>query len=483
MEYREKGKRQNVSAAKSDISVRTARRIDKREHCSFKPKKQRGRTKPDPFADVWDSFLLPALKNDPRLEAAFLLRELQRLYPGKYPDSVLRTLQRKTSNWRAIEGPEKEIIFRQEHPPGWQCLSDFTDDDGLNVTINGEPFSHRFYHLRSPFSNWEHVRVITGGESFTALAEGLQEGLWELGGAFETHRTDSLSAAFKNKTRKEIDDLTERYNELCVHYGMKPTRNNKGVKHENGAVEVSHRFFRSDLRQALSMRGSRDFISLEEYRRFVAHRVSLANARRIDLINEERKFLRPLPVHKACDFDEIAAPVSTSSIIKVKQVAYSVPSRLIGKTVKIHLFDDRLECYFGDTHIRTWVRKRWNKGSRPRTIDYRDLIHSLYRKPQAFRNYIFRDELFPTFAFKILWETLDKNLSERKACKQYISILKLYADSNENPSINNCIERMLEQGQLPNSIELKEKFCPQKHIEVQVQVNKPNPDSYNQFLM
>jgi len=300
-------------------------------------KKRRGRTKPDPFVDVWGNFLLPALRGDPHLEATFLHRELQQRYPGQYPDSVLRTLQRRISDWRAIEGPEKEIIFRQEHPPGWQCLSDFTDDKGLKVTINGEAFPHRFYHLRSAFSLWEYVRVITGGESFTALAEGLQKGLWELGGVFETHRTDSLSAAFKNKSKKEIEDLTERYKELCTHCGMKPTRNNKGVKHENGAVEISHRFFRSDLKQALSLRGSRDFSSLEEYRKFVAHRISLANARRIDLINEESKFLKPLPDHKACDFEEQMVKVTTSSLIRVKQSLYSVPSRLIGKTLRVSI--------------------------------------------------------------------------------------------------------------------------------------------------
>lgn len=482
MEYREKGKRQNVAAAKADISVRTARRIDKKEHTSFKPKKRRGRTKPDPFVDVWENFLLPALRGDPHLEATFLLRELQQRYPGQYPDSVLRTLQRRISDWRAIEGPEKEIIFRQEHPPGWQCLSDFTDDKGLKVSINGEPFPHRFYHLRSAFSLWEYVRVITGGESFTALAEGLQNGLWELGGVFETHRTDSLSAAFKNKSKKDIEDLTKRYEELCTHCGMKATRNNKGVKHENGAVEISHRFFRSDLKQALSLRESRDFSSVEEYRKFVAHRVSLANARRIDLINEESKFLKPLPDHKACDFEELMVKVTTSSLIRVKQSLYSVPSRLIGKTLRVHLFDDRLECYLGSTLVQTWSRQRWNKGTRPHKIHYGHLIHWLYRKPQAFRNYQFREELFPTDAFRKLWEMLDSKLDERSACREYVSILKLYSDIDQNKNLPIVIEKHLQENKLPSSKKFNEIFLTNETNTAQVCVKSPEPETYDQLL-
>ncbi|NRO99792.1 hypothetical protein GWC77_28780, partial [Paraburkholderia sp. NMBU_R16] len=42
-----------------------------------------------------------------------------------------------------------------------------------------------------------------------------------------------LSAAFRNLEREARDDLTTRYDALCAHYGMQPTRNNRGVAHEN----------------------------------------------------------------------------------------------------------------------------------------------------------------------------------------------------------------------------------------------------------
>ena len=90
------------------------------------------------------------------------------------------------------------------------ALSDFTDAGGLGVTIAGEPFDHRLYHFALAYSGWEHAAVVLGGESFTALAERLQDALWALGGVPHEHRTDSLSAAYRNLTREAAEDATRR---------------------------------------------------------------------------------------------------------------------------------------------------------------------------------------------------------------------------------------------------------------------------------
>ena len=98
----------------------------------------------------------------------------------------------------------------------------------LGVSVAGEVLDHRLYHFRLAFSGWEHGHVVLGGESFVALAEGLQNALWALGRAPLQHRSDSLSAAFRNLDRDARQDLTRRYEALCAHYGMEPTRNNPG---------------------------------------------------------------------------------------------------------------------------------------------------------------------------------------------------------------------------------------------------------------
>ena len=190
MKHRKEGKSQIVAAAKAGFSERSARNVEKRQFQEAR-KKRHWRTKEDPFENVWESELVAMLEQNPRLQASTLLEHLQQKYEGQFPDKQLRTLQRRVRAWRAIHGPGKEVIFRQNHPPGWQGLSDFTQASTLEVTINGAPLNHIFYHYRLAFSGWEHAEVVLGGESFTALAEGLQHALWECGGVPETHRSDS----------------------------------------------------------------------------------------------------------------------------------------------------------------------------------------------------------------------------------------------------------------------------------------------------
>src|SRR5438105_12635513 len=130
------------------------------------------------------------------------------------------------------------------------------------VSIAGVPLDHRLYHFRLAFSGWEHAHVVLGGESFVALAEGLQNALWALGRAPLEHRSDSLSAAFCNLDADTRQDQTRRYEALCTHYRMQPTRNNRGLAHENGSIESPHGHLKRAIEDALLLRGSRDFDTL-----------------------------------------------------------------------------------------------------------------------------------------------------------------------------------------------------------------------------
>jgi hypothetical protein len=109
----------------------------------------------------------------------------------------------------------------------------------LCITIGGIPFNHLLYHFVLAFSRWEYASVVDGGESFQALATGLQNALWQAGGCPREHRSDSLSAAFRNL--QEEEDFTVRYAALLEHYGMLGTRNNRGMGHEYGVVKKMSR--------------------------------------------------------------------------------------------------------------------------------------------------------------------------------------------------------------------------------------------------
>ena len=291
MQERQNRKTKKVAAARSGFSERTGYTVEKRGFVISKPTHD-WMTRKDPFEAVWVKEIVPLLEDNPHLQAKTLLEEMQRRHPGEYSDSHLRTLQRRVRKWKALSGPGKEVIFRQNHPPGWQGISDFTDGSKLRVTIHGEILEHKFYHYRLVYSKWEAVSVILGGESFTALSEGLQNALWKSGGVPQTHRTDSLSAAYRNCSDKQREAFTESYSQLCAHYGMEPTRNNKGIAHENGAIEAAHGHLKTRVDQALMLRGSREFSTLTEYKQFIEKIIESHNRRVQKAYMEERSYLK-----------------------------------------------------------------------------------------------------------------------------------------------------------------------------------------------
>jgi hypothetical protein len=315
--------------------------------------------------------------------------------------------------WRALAGPEQDVIFRQEHEPGRLGLSDFTDTSALGITIAGVALPHRLYHFRLAFSGFEHAHVVLGGESFVALAEGLQNALWTLGGVPEQHRSDSLSAAFRNLDADAKEDLTLRYEAFCAHYGMTPTRNNPGVAHENGSIESSHGHLKKALEDALLLRGGRDFEDLNAYRRFVDEVVGRRNANNRKRIELERSRLTPLPKRRTADYEEKVVTVTSSGGFILRRVFYTAPSRLIGHRLRMHLYDDRLDCFLGSTPMMTLRRGQPvsdRKGGH--VVDYRHVIHALRKKPMALPNLVYRDQLFPRQAYRKAFEVLRAEVGE-----------------------------------------------------------------------
>ena len=331
-----------AAAAKAAISPATAYRFEQDHQLPSSTDKGRTRRRADPLADFFDAEVIPMLKATPALRAVAIFEEMQRRHPHLSP-GARRTLERRIRSWRAQHGADQEVIFRQVHEPGRMGLSDFTGMADLGVTIAGERLDHRLYHFRLAYSGFESAHVILGGESYVALAEGLQNALWTLGGAPREHRSDSLSAAFRNLAKDAREDLTRRYDALCAHYGMDPTRNNRGVAHENGAIESAHGHLKKAVKDALPMRGTSGFDDLAGYRRFIDEIVSRKNAHHAKRIEAERPALQPLPGQRTADFEETIVTITSSGGFTLRKVFYTVPSRLIGHRLRVRLYDDRLD--------------------------------------------------------------------------------------------------------------------------------------------
>jgi hypothetical protein len=449
-----------VAAAKAGFSAATAYRIERDPQLPSQKKAPRGRRRPDPLATVWDSEVVPLLKSMPGLRPVAIFEEICRRHPES-GSRFRRTLERRIRGWRALNGPERDVIFRQEHPPGRLGLLDFTDMGDLGISVADVPLDHRLYHFRLAFSGWEHGHIVLGGESFVALAEGLQNALWTLGRAPLQHRSDSLSAAFRNLDREAQQDLTRRYEALCAHYRMAPTRNNRGLAHENGSIESPHGHLKQAIRDAPLLRASRNFDTLDAYRRFVAEIVGRRNARLAKRLDLERPALQPLPARRTTDYEETIVTVTSSSGFTLRKVFYSVPSRLIGHRLRVRLYDDRLECFLGATPLMTLRRGRPRPdGKHGHVVDYRHVIHALRRKPMALLNLVYREQLFPRRAYRRAFEVLLTARSEKEACRTMVGLLALAHDRACEAELAEIIDAELDAGRVPDLDALRRRFGP-----------------------
>lgn len=426
------------AAAKAGMDEKTARKYLRLGRPPSQLRQARSyRTRADNFAGVWRE-LEELLEREPGLEALTLMEHLCRQYPGQYQMGQLRTLQRRVKRWRAMAGPEREVFFPQEHPPGRQAQSDFTHMKELGVTIAGQPFDHLFYHFTLTCSNWE-TGTICFGESFESLAEGLQNALWELGGVPAEHRTDNLSAAITRVGKR--DDLTVPYRGLLAHYGLRASHNSPGRAHENGDVEQSHHRFKRAVEQSLLLRGRREFATREEYAEFLRTLLRRRNSLRRERLATELAVLRPLPARRLEDYRVEVVKVTRNSTITVRHNLYSVPSQLIGERVEARVFAEHLQVWFGGSCLAQMPRLR---GEGRQAINYRHVIHSLVRKPGAFAHYRYQQSLFPRLLFRVAYDQLGEQYPAT-AERQYVKLLELAATTSEE-KVEATLRQLVESG-------------------------------------
>jgi hypothetical protein len=414
------------------------------------------RTRPDPFEADWPA-IETRLREEPALEAKTVFELLQAEHPDRYQEGQLRTLQRRVKRWRAAQGPVRDVVLAQRHRPGEAAQTDFTSTGELAVTIAGQVFLHVLCVLVLPYSNWQWATVCLT-ESLAAMRKGVQRALFQLGRVPQYHQTDNSTAA----THQIPDDekaylpgrrrpFNENYLALMRHFGMTPRTTEIGAKEQNGDVESSNGALKRRLEQALLVRGSRDFESVDAWQGFVDDVVRKANARRGPRVGEELQGMRELDVAKLPEYVEEYPKVSEWSTIRVKHCAYSVPSRLIGEVLTVRLFEDRIEAYFADQLQLACERLR---GRNQHRIDYRHVIWSLVRKPGAFARYVYREEMFPSLVFRRAYDAIQVGCAGTKGDLEYLRILHVAA-STMQADVEAALARLLDAGEPPTSERVK----------------------------
>jgi transposase len=432
-----------AAAAAAGMSERAARKWQRGAMPSATKKDRSWRTRPDPFAEVWQSDVEPLLIGDAdgELQATTVIDQLMTRYPGRFEHGQVRTLQRHIRRWRAMHGPQKEVFFPQEQQPGYLGAMDFTHCTELKVTIAGAAFVHLMFQFVMAWSGWRHV-ALAFGETYEALVSGLQGALWSLGGVPRRIRLDNMSAATHELVATGGRTLTRRFAHVVDHYDFEASRIEPHEAHQNGVVEKANDLFKTALRQALILRGHRDFPTVDAYLAFVHDVVERRFHRgREAAISQERAALAPLPPHRLAEYTRVSAKVRKWSTVHVAGRVYSVPSRLIGHEVDARVHPDVVEIWLGGSLLETMPRLRGDQNHR---IDYRHVIWSLVRKPGAFAAYRYREDLFPTMTFRRAYDALRAGRGDR-ADVEYVRILHLAASTSEH-LVEQAVAALLDQG-------------------------------------
>lgn len=468
------------SAMKADVHRQTA---SKYIHANKEPQelqqKHDWRTRPDPLEKVWPT-AVAMLSQAPELEAKALFEHLASEPQSGLEERHLRTFQRRVRHWHATQGAEQEMYFAQNRKPGQLMQLDWTHAKDLKVTIAGELLDHLFCHCVLPYSNWQWAtRCIS--ESFLSLVGGLQNALEQLGRSPEVLGTDNSSTA-----THELESIPGRggrgfnseYLEICTHYDLTPMTINVDCPHEHGDVESANRHLKRRLEQHLILRGSRDFESLEAYDKFVEAVVKAANAKRVKALQEELAKMRELPQSKLAEYREYQPVVSSQSLIRMRRHVYSVPTRLIGHTLRVEYHESHLKVYLGREYLFDLPRLRGDSGG---LVDFRHVIGQLLRKPGAFANYRHRQALYPSTVFRAAYDRLVSEHGQRQGVIEYLQVLKVAADESVE-KVELVLKLLLCQPGKWWTKQVREQIAPAEKKVIELAALTPDLEAYDALL-
>ena len=435
---RNQGRTISMSAMKAGMSRTTANKYLGQNDPLDQPRVPHDwRTREDPLTAIW-SRAEEMLRQAPELQAKALFEHLAATHSEPIQPGLLRTFQRRVKAWRLKEGPEKEVFFTQDVKPGETLAVDWTDMNSLDITIQGKQLPHKLFHAVLPFSGWQWA-TRAHSESVLSLRAGLKAALGRLGRVPRELLTDHSSTATHQLSRESNRRaFNEEYLRICAHYSLEPRTINVARPQENGCCESAHGHLKRRIVQHLLLRGSRDFESVEAYDRFLIGVLEAANTRRTARLGEELAVMREGPSTALPDYHEMMVTVQNNSTIRLRKQVYSVPARLIGQKLLARQTETHIHLLAGAAEVAVLEVRRGGSGA---VIDYRHLIGHLQRKPGAFENYRWREELFPSPVYRSAHDWLERR-DPSTAARHYLDILRLAADEGET-AVENALEQLL----------------------------------------
>jgi transposase len=433
-------------------------------------------TRTAPLDEFWPE-IQTLLENDPQLKPYAILEFFVDKYPTQFNYAWRRTLERRINRWKLQQQIEKNVVCVQTHQPADVLAYDFTELASLNITVASQSWRSLLFHATLTQSNWEYGELCLS-ESYEAVVSGVQNSFLRLGGVTRRLRSDSLTAAVNNLNAKHA--FQNGYRSFLEHFGVSGHRINVRQPQENGDCESSHGHLKDYLDQALRLRGHRNFESLEQLRSFIDEQLGKRNAKRREAITREQVQLGPLPPTLFPTFTQVDLRVPSTSIIRLKQNSYSVPSCLIDLSVQSRIYSDHIEIWQAGRKLFEMPRLI---GKDQVWFDYRHVIDSLVRKPGGFANYRYREHMYPTIWFRKAFDTAVAQWGELRGIRCYLKLLYL-AKHHGQDAVETELRQALASGAKvdPKAIESKLDPTSPAMLAEDPHVEQPGLDVYDELL-
>lgn len=288
----------------------------------------------------------------------------------------------------------------------------------------------------------------------------IQSAVFQLGHHPTWHQTDHSTAA-THEIGDGDRDFNRDYASMLAHFGMTPRTIGVGKKEQNGDVEASNGALKRRITQRLFVRGNREFESIEAYEQWLADDpVMRANLGRRARLAIELSVMPAVRVERLPEFKECDARVASGSTIRIEYNTYSVPSRMIGQVVRVHVYERRLEVYIAQKKQLEIVRLAGRNGH---AINYRHVIWSLVQKPGAFARHRYREDFFPTLEFRRTYDAIIADSPSTAGDLAYLRILVLAAATGE-AEVQSALELLLEARRVPDAEAVKQLLGVQREI-------------------
>lgn len=422
------------------------------------------------------------LNGDNELKPYAILEHMIEIHEDSFSSTWKRTLERRVADWKITNGVGKDISFSQIHKPGDVLAIDFTDLSKLGVRIGSELMVSNFlaFHATLTYSNWEYAEHCRS-ESFEALASGVQNAFLSLGGVTTRVRFDSMSAAVNNLSTDY--EFRSNWKSLLDHFGTQAHRINVRSPNENGDCESSHGHLKDYLDQKLRLRGNRDFENIEQWQEFLSQCVAKHNKKRSAETAKDREKLAPFPKTFFPVFTTQDSNVKSNCIVRIKQNDYCIPSCYIDKKVHLRIYSDRIELWYAGNQKLEMPRLI---GKNQVFFDFRYVIDRLIRKPGAFENYRYREQLYPTLNFRHAFDAACTQNGDRIGIRIYLRLLYLAKHVGLERVDQELAMALSSRSQIDaKAIESKLQHAPtipESFHDVDPKVETPDLDDYNQLL-